>query len=156
MLTREYVTDLIHGHVAGFPALEAGEVSSQVIEAEGLDAILELLRNLRTVSFPCVVLEGRSSGSLQLVEGPLDTYTESLWVMCQFGREESEAACYDAAFRIMVAILKHLIADSAHCPAALVGWDWTRTNYMKRYGGQNARGWEMVLTFRENVSLLID
>lgn len=148
MLRREQLRDSL-AQVQEFPDIE-----SQLIEGEGLDAILELLKNLRSVCFPCVVLEGRSSGSFQLVEGPVDTFTQSLWVMGQLGRSENEAKLYDDMFSLAKKVLAKLLEDRKNGVSELMGWDWRSTSYMKRYGGQNARGWEIVLTFRENVSLL--
>ena len=126
---------------------------TQVLEADGLDAILELLKTLRSVEFPAAILEGRSSGTIQLVEGPLDTFTQSVWVMGQFARDESEAALYDATFQLAVRVLTRLLDDFKAGVPELIGWEYQRTAYMKRYGGQNARGWELVLTFKENIPL---
>lgn len=133
---------------------EFQDINSQLLEGNGLDAILELLTSMRSVSFPCVVLEGRSSGSWHLVEGPVDTFTQSLWVMGQLGRGEEEAALYDQMFLLAKKVLAKLLQDRKAGVEELQEWDWQNISYMKRHGGQNARGWEIVLTFRENVSLL--
>jgi hypothetical protein len=129
--------------------------ANQIREADGLDAILELVAQMRTVIFPAVILESRSSGSIQFVEGPLDTCTVSIWIMDRLGRGEDEAALYRSTHATAVNILKALLAavKSGNYPA-LDGWDWTRISYMKRYGGPDARGWEIVLTFKENISLV--
>ena len=149
MLSKTYLDSALVGAVAGITAAD------QILEANGLDAILELVTTLRSVSFPAVILEARSSGSIQLVEGPLDTYTESIWVMGQLGRGESEAQIYRDTMALMRLVLAKLLNDAkSGLHPELDGWDWTRTTYMKRYGGQNARGWELVLTFKENFSLL--
>ena len=150
MLTREYLNSALVGVIAGFT-----DADTQILEADGLDAILELLKSLRSVTFPAAILESRSSGAIQLVEGPLDTYTESIWIMGQFGRDESEADLYRSTFTLAKAVLAKLLDDAKNGASALEGWDWQRTTYMKRYGGQNARGWELVLTFRDNISLLM-
>ncbi len=149
MLSRNLLIDILVGHVTGIAD------PNQIREADGLDAILELVAQLRAVVFPSVILESRSSGSIQLVEGPLDTCTESIWVMDQLGRGEDEADLYRSTHATAVLILKALLAaanDGQH--PELAGWDWSRISYMKRYGGQNARGWELVLTFKENISLV--
>ncbi len=148
MLSRNYLSDTLVGSVQGLLNDE------QVLEAEGMDAILELLMNLRTVEFPAVVLETRSSGTLQLVEGPLDTYTESIWVMDVLGRGESEAELYRRTRMLTIDILRKLLDDYKKGEPMLEGWDYGRILYMKRIGGQNARGWEVVLTFQDNTSLL--
>lgn len=148
MLSKEF---LIESLVRSVPRIASEE---QIIEADGMDAILDLLMNLRSVQFPAVILESRSSGVIQLVEGPLDTYTVSLWVMEQLGRSDTEADLYDQAFALLRDILAKLLDDYKNGSVELMGWNYGRTAYMKRAGGQNARGWELVLTFQDNISLL--
>ncbi len=148
MLSRRYLSETLVGNVQGLLNDE------QIIEAEGMDAILELLMNLRTVEFPAIILETRSTGTLQLVEGPVDTYTESIWVMDVLGRGENEAELYRRTRKLAIGILCKLLDDYKRGEAMLEGWDYGRILYMKRAGGQNARGWEIVLTFQDNISLL--
>jgi hypothetical protein len=148
MLSRRYLSETLVGNVQGLLNDE------QIIEAEGMDAILELLMNLRTVEFPAIILETRSTGTLQLVEGPVDTYTESIWVMDILGRGENEAELYRRTRKLAIDILRKLLDDYKRGEAMLEGWDCGRILYMKRAGGQNARGWEIVLTFQDNISLL--
>lgn len=148
MLSRRYLSETLVGNVQGLLNDE------QIIEAEGMDAILELLMNLRTVEFPAIILETRSTGTLQLVEGPVDTYTESIWVMDVLGRGENEAELYRRTRKLAIDILRKLLDDYKRGEAMLEGWDSGRILYMKRAGGQNARGWEIVLTFQDNISLL--
>jgi len=144
MLTRDYLNSAL---------VETGLVA-QVLEAQGLDAIVELLTNLRSVQFPVAILESRSAGTVQLIEGPLDTYTESIWIMGQFGREESEAALYEEMRQLSLRVLAQVLKDFKAGTTCLEGWNHNRTAYMKRYGGQNARGWELVLTFNDNFPLV--
>lgn len=144
MLNAEYLNSAL---------VETGLVA-QVLEAQGMDAIVELLTNLRSVEFPVAILESRNSGTLQLVEGPLDTYTESIWIMGQFGRGESESALYEQMRQLSIRVLAKILDDFKSGTAVLQGWNHNRTAYMKRYGGQNARGWELVLTFNDDISLL--
>lgn len=164
MLSRNLLVSLLVGTMTtqqqGQDPVQVGGVpgiidANQIREADGLDAILELVAQLRTVIFPAVILESRSSGSIQFVEGPLDTCTESIWIMDRLGRGEDEAALYRSTHTTAVNILKALLAaaKSGNYPA-LDGWDWSRISYMKRYGGPDARGWEIVLTFKENISLV--
>lgn len=148
MLNKDYLQRTLVGALA-----ELTNADTQILEADGLDAILELLKTLRSVEFPAVILEGRSSGTIQLVEGPLDTFTQSVWVMGQLGRDESEADLYAETFQLAVSVLKRLLHDFKEAAPEMAGWDHTRTSYMKRYGGQNARGWELVLTFKEDIPL---
>ena len=148
MLNKDYLQRTLVGALA-----ELTNADTQILEADGLDAILELLKTLRSVEFPAVILEGRSSGTIQLVEGPLDTFTQSVWVMGQLGRDESEADLYAETFQLAVSVLKRLLHDFKAAAPEMAGWDHTRTSFMKRYGGQNARGWELVLTFKEDIPL---
>ena len=149
MLNKDYLQRTLVGALA-----ELTNADTQILEADGLDAILELLKALRSVEFPAAILEGRSSGTIQLVEGPLDTFTQSVWVMGQFARDESEAALYDETFQLALRVLTRLLDDFKAGAPELTGWEYQRTAYMKRYGGQNARGWELVLTFKENIPLI--
>lgn len=126
---------------------------SQILECDGFDAIIEILKTLRSVEFPLVILEGRSSGQIKLVEGPLDVYTESLWIMAQFGRGESEADVYRDMYALSLRILTRLLADASSGVEDVCNWDWQHISYMKRDGGPNARGFELVLTFKDNISL---
>lgn len=139
------------GVVPGFSNPE-----TQLFEAQGLDTILELLTNLRSVEFPAAILEGRSNGIISLDNDvPLDSFTQSVWIMGQFGREESESNLYAETHALALRFMAKLIDMAKNGEPALEGWDWRRTQYMKRYGGQNARGWELVLAFTENTSLLM-
>lgn len=150
MLTRNLISRALIGVVPGY-----SNPDTQIFEAQGLDAILELLTNLRSVEFPVAILEGRSNGMIQLVEGPVDTFTESIWIMGQFGRDESESDLYAETHNLTLRVMAKLLDMAKNGEPALEGWDWRRTQYLKRYGGQNARGWELVLTFTENFSLLM-
>ena len=152
MLSTRYLADLLAGRLP-----EIADPDAQIIESQGLDTITALLSSFNSARYPVVILEGRSSGSIRMVEGPVDFHTESIWVMEQLGREDDEARIYEDAFRLARRILALLLHDSAsgeHCE--LDGWDYRRTSYMKRYGGPNARGWELVLSFAEDFPLLPD
>ena len=139
------------GVVPGFSNPE-----TQLFEAQGLDTILELLTNLRSLEFPVAILEGRSNGVISLDNDvPLDSFTQSVWIMGQFGREESESDLYAETHALALRFMAKLIDMAKNGEPALEGWDWRRTQYLKRYGGQNARGWELVLAFTENTSLLM-
>ena len=150
MLSKNLISSALINVVPGF-----SNVDTQVLEAQSLDTILELLTNLRSVEFPCAILEGRSNGAIQLVEGPVDFFTQSVWIMGQFGRGEDESDVYADTHALALRLLAKLSQMRNAGEPALEGWDWRRTQYMKRYGGQNARGWEIVLSFTENISLLM-
>lgn len=151
MLSKNLISSALIGVVPGFSNPE-----TQLLEAQGLDAILELLTNLRSVEFPAAIFEDRSSGVFNLNNDvPLDTFTQSVWIMGQFGRDESESNLYAETHALALRFMAKLLDMAKNDEPALEGWDWRRTQYLKRYGGQNARGWELVLTFTENFSLLM-
>lgn len=151
MLSKNLISSALINVVPGF-----SNVDTQVLEAQSLDTILELLTNLRSVEFPCAILEGRSNGIISLDNDvPLDSFTQSVWIMGQFGREESESDLYAETHALALRFMAKLIDMAKNGEPALEGWDWRRTQYLKRYGGQNARGWELVLAFTENTSLLM-
>lgn len=129
---------------------------AQVFQGNGFDGVIAILENLRSVSFPCVVVEAGGSGSCQLYDGPVDTFTQSVWVMGQLGREEDEAALYTAMKQLSRKVTAKLLEDSAAGVPEVAGIDWTRYSYMQRWGGQNARGYELVFTFKEDFSLLLE
>lgn len=151
MLSKNLISSALINVVPGF-----SNADTQVLEAQSLDTILELLTNLRSVEFPCAILEGRSNGIISLDNDvPLDSFTQSVWIMGQFGREESESDLYAETHALALRFMAKLIDMAKNGEPALEGWDWRRTQYLKRYGGQNARGWELVLAFTENTSLLM-
>ena len=80
--------------------------STQILQGNGYDGVIDILQNMRGVTYPCVILESGGSGSVQVVEGPVDTYTQSLWVMGNLGRGEDE----DALFRAMKALTMKVFA----------------------------------------------
>lgn len=125
----------------------------QILQGNGYDGIIDILQNLRSVSYPCVILESGGSGTVVDVEGPVDTFTQSLWVMGQIGRGEDEAALFASMKTLAMKIVAKLMLDMAEGNVNVQGLDYQRFSYMQRYGGPNARGYELVLTFRQNFSL---
>lgn len=124
---------------------------TQILEGDGYDAVIDLLSNLRGVEFPAAVLESRSSGVINLVEGPVDNYSQSVWIMGQLGRNESEAELYASMFNLAKKVIGKFLDHNQD--DELREWDYSRISYMKRYGGQNARGYEILLNFKENIPL---
>lgn len=146
MLSIEYLKPTLS------PLKEFVSLDSQILQGNGYDGVIDILQNMRSITFPCVILETGSSGSVQNVEGPVDTYTQSLWVMGQLGRGEDEAALYAAMKKLAMKIVARFLLDLTEAPE-LEGFDYQRFTYMQRWGGNNARGWELMLTFRQNFSL---
>jgi hypothetical protein len=130
--------------------------STQILQGNGYDGVIDILQNMRGVTYPCVILESGGSGSVQVVEGPVDTYTQSLWVMGNLGRGEDEDALFRAMKALTMKVFAKLLQDwreGTHPEVQEL--DHQRFTYMQRWGGPNARGYELVLTFRENYSLLL-
>lgn len=148
MLSKDHIIELLKGAIAEL------KDDSHFLDGYGYDSIVALLTNLRSVSFPCIILEGRGTGTINLVEGPLDRFSQSLWIMGRLGRDEDEPALYDEMFRLMHRVLVVLLDAAKKGDKELEGWNWNSMTYMKRYGGQEARGYEVVLNFAENISLV--
>ncbi len=125
---------------------------SQILQGNGYDGVIDILQNMRSVTYPCVIMEAGSSGQVQNIEGPLDTYTQSLWVMGHLGRGEDEAALFESMKGLAMKVFSRLLMDIGKSPS-VEGLDFQRFTYMQRYGGPNARGYELMLTFRQNFSL---
>ena len=127
----------------------------QILQGNGYDGVIDILQNMRSVVYPCVILEAGGSGTVADVEGPVDTFTQSLWVMGQLGRGEDEAALFASMKTLAMKIVAKLMMDITTGAPEVEGLDYQRFSYMQRYGGPNARGYELVLTFRQNFSLVL-
>ena len=127
----------------------------QILQGNGYDGVIDILQNMRSVVYPCVILEAGGSGTVADVEGPVDTFTQSLWVMGQLGRGEDEAALFASMKTLAMKIVAKLMMDITTGVPEVEGLDYQRFSYMQRYGGPNARGYELVLTFRQNFSLVL-
>ena len=124
--------DLINRILSGMPEIRSA--GNQIFEGDGYDAIMDILKSLRSVEFPVIVLE-------------------SLWVMGQLGRNEDEAALYRDMFCLCKEVLARMLAAKSSGEPDLQGWYHDYISYMKRYGGPNARGYELVITFKDDISL---
>lgn len=150
MLTTDYLRRTLTG------LKEFRDADTQILQGNGFDGVIALLDDLRSVEFPCVVLEAGASGTVQVIEGPVDTFTQSVWVMGQLGRAEDEAELY-AEMRILARkVAARLLEDFASRVPEVAGLQWQRYSYMQRWGGQNARGYELVFTFAEDFPLLLN
>lgn len=148
MLSKNYLDKIL-------PELEeVHDTATQVLEGDGYDGILEVLQNLRSVEFPAFVLEDKTSGAISLVEGPVDNYSQSIWVMCREGREDNGAEIYSKVLTICYRLLALLLKHFRDHDSELAGWNHNRIAYMRRRGGQDCRGWELVLSFSDDFSLL--
>lgn len=136
------------------PLKEFVSPDTQILQGNGYDGVIDILQSIRSVTFPCVILEAGSSGSVQNIEGPVDTYTQSLWIMGQLGRGEDEAALFANMKALAMKVFSKLLMDIGRHPE-VEGLDFQRFTYLQRWGGPNARGYEIILTFRQNFSLLL-
>lgn len=124
----------------------------QVVQGNGYDAIIEILGDVRNIEYPAFVLEGRDSGYFHIVEGAVDFSTQSIWIMGVLKRDDDEAALYEEMFLMAKKVINCLLHYKDD--PCLAGWQPSRISYMKRYGGPNVRGWELVLNFNEDISLI--
>lgn len=149
MITVEYLKELLL-QVEGF-----NDPDNQVKCGDGFDEISAILENIRSIEFPCVVIEDRSSGSFINEDGPVDNYTIALWVMVQQTREEqaSNSQLYLQAYTMMKKIAGLLITEQQKGVAQMASLDTRRMPYNKRQGGPNCLGYELLLTFHENIQL---
>lgn len=145
MITSDYLISIL-------PELEEfknGEIASHVHTGEGYDGVIALLENIRTTTFPCVIIEDRSTGNISIDSGPLDTFSLPLWVMVQES-DKSVSDQYKLAFELLKKILKILIRDAD--AGILSGFDYGRMPYNKR-SGVDSYGYEMLITFRTDIDL---
>ena len=76
--------------------------------------------------------------------------------MGNLGRGEVEDALFRAMKALTMKVFAKLLQDRREGTHPEVQeLDFQRFTYMQRWGGPNARGYELVLTFRENYSLLL-
>lgn len=149
MITPEYLTSLLQGME------EFHSIENQIKTGDGYDEITAILESIRSVEFPCIVIEDRSSGSFTMEEGPVDNYTLALWVMVQQTREEttSNSSLYQQAFSLMKKIAGKLVDEQQREVSQVAALDTRRMPYNKRQGGPNCLGYELLLTFNQNIEL---
>lgn len=145
MVTSDYLISIL-------PEMEefrSQDPATHVQIAEGFDGVIALLENIRTANFPCLIIEDRSIGNIEIDPGSLDTYSIPLWVMVQnagIGATEQ----YKQAFDLVKKLLKILIRDADN--GTLEGFDYSRIPYNKR-SAVDSYGYEILLTFRVNIDL---
>lgn len=122
----------------------------QVFASDGYDGVLAVLSNVRAAEFPCVVLEDRSTGELGYRPGGYDTYNKVLWVMDQKGRDEREGEAYARAFTLVKKVVRILARDRRHRFPSL---DIASIPYSRRQGGVACYGYELILSFQEDIDL---
>lgn len=146
MLTVDYLSRVLP-EIKEFS--DRSKIQEQILSGEGFDGIIAILENLRTSQFPCVIVEDKSIGSIDIDAGPVDSYTISMWVMLQ-GTEISKL--YKDAFSLGTKILKKLVRD-AEIEPKLHGIDSSHITYMKRSGAMDCYGYEFLVTFKDNIDM---
>ena len=152
MLTTKYLQQVLV-ELEEFSHLS--NIENHIKSGDGYDAVTAILENIRSTDFPCVVIEDRSSGNFTIEAGPVDTFTIALWVMLQQTREEEDdnSELFRQAFELVKRIIKILIRDQVARPSDMGFLDISRIPYNKRFGGAKCLGYELLLTFREEIDL---
>ena len=143
MITSDYILSILP-EMEQFKSLD---IESHVHMANGYDGVIALLDNIRTASYPAIIIEDRSSGNIVIDAGPLDTYSISLWLMLQDVQKE-QSTLFVEAFDLVKKLTRILIRDAD----TLDGLDYSRIPYFKRMTA-DACGYELILTFRQNIDL---
>ncbi|MHC1781018.1 MAG: hypothetical protein AB9922_12365 [Bacteroidales bacterium] len=145
MVTSDYLISIL-------PEMEefrSQDPSAHVQIAEGYDGVIALLDNIRTASFPCLIIEDRSIGNIVIDPGSLDTYSIPVWVMVQ-NTGESVTEQYKKAFELVKKLLKILVRDADN--GTLEGLEYSRIPYNKR-SAVDSYGYEILLTFNVDINL---
>lgn len=154
MLNKKYLHEVLP-ELSEFGELT--EIENHVKTGGGYDEVTAILENIRTVEFPVVVIEDRSSGNFTIEEGTMDTYTIALWVMVQNTRSEEQdtSDLYKDSFALLKKIVGLLLRDQVQRPGELGSLDISRMPYNRRMGGPNCLGYELLLTFKEDIELAL-
>lgn len=127
------------------------DVDKQVITGAGYNAIIETVMT-RQQSFPCVILEEQDSGVLSIQPGGFDKYPQSLWILDRCASDENPELYYIKTKQILKDLISSILRHRDE-HQDLVSIDFTRMPYMKRQGGNELYGWEIILTTEEDVDL---
>lgn len=130
---------------------EITSATAQVVTGAGYNAIVELVMNRQT-DFPCIVLEDQDGGVLSIDPGGFDKYTQSIWVVERVGMGEDPETHYTSTKALLKKVIAALSRNRRNY-ADLRVVDFTHMAYMKRDGGNEFAGWEIVLTTEEDTNL---
>lgn len=123
----------------------------QVVTGAGYNAIIEMVMN-RQQDFPCVVLEEQDGGILSIQPGGFDKYPQSIWVLDRCASNENPEQYYVSTKQLLKEIISSLSRNSDDYPD-LEYVDFGRMPYLKRQGGNELYGWEVILTTEEDIDL---
>lgn len=130
---------------------EITDATKQVVTGSGYNAIVELVMSRQT-DFPCIVLEDQDGGVLSISPGGFDRYTQSIWVVERVGAGEDPEPHYNSTKALLKKVIAALSRNRRR-HADLGAVDFTHMAYMKRDGGNEFAGWEIILTTEEDIDL---
>lgn len=125
-------------------------IDTQLLSADGYDAVFALLQNLRVTDYPCVILEDPVSGSFGCFPGGSDEYTQSLWVMVQLNRNETPSEGYERARQYAMQIMQLFTRDYDTQWYGIL--DLTNIPYNKRSGAGSV-GYELLLYMHTDINI---
>ena len=123
----------------------------QVVTGAGYNAIVEMVMN-RQQDFPCIVLEEQDGGIISIQPGGFDKYPQSIWVLDRCASNENPEQYYASTKQLLKGIIASLSRNSDDYPD-LEYVDFGRMPYLKRQGGNELYGWEVILTTEEDIDL---
>lgn len=145
MLTDDYIKSI----VAELINKDVQDVLPHIHYAEGYDGVITVLDNIRTISYPCFIIEDRSFGQVLIDSGPIDLYSLPIWIMVQ-KVDSSKRDLYSDAFDLLMNTLKLLLRDAQL--GIISGLNSSRFSYNKR-SAADACGYELLLNFNVNIDL---
>lgn len=107
----------------------------------------------RQQDFPCVVLEEQDGGILSIQPGGFDKYPQSIWVLDRCASDENPEQYYTSTKELLKEVIASL-SRNRYIFQDITNLDFTRMPYMKRQGGNELYGWEVILTTQEDIDLL--
>lgn len=127
------------------------DTEKQIVTGAGYNAIVEMVMN-RQQDFPCVVLEEQDGGILSIQPGGFDKYPQSIWVLDRCASDENPEQYYTSTKELLKEVISSL-SRNRYIFQDITNLDFTRMPYMKRQGGNELYGWEVILTTQEDIDL---
>lgn len=124
---------------------------NQIVTGAGYNAIVEMVMT-RQEGFPCVVLEDQDSGVISIQPGGFDKYPQSIWVLDRCASNENPEQYYASTKNLLKNVVASLSRNRDFYPD-IENIDFTRMPYLKRNGGNELYGWEVILTTEEDIDL---
>lgn len=127
------------------------DTEKQVVTGAGYNAIIEMVMN-RHQDFPCVVLEEQDGGIFSIQPGGFDKYPQSIWVLDRCASDENPEQYYASTKQLLKEVVASL-SRNRDFYTDIENIDFSRMPYMKRQGGNELYGWEVILTTQEDIDL---